>query len=295
MRLARLEDGRTVAVVGTEGSPRVVELDLEGSWLPLIAGGDRAHAALAAQIDRAGPGRPLDEVTLSPPLASPEARVFALGMNFADHIESGSAAVGIGSQIDPERPPAGFFVIPGSVVGHGAEIAKPPDAQKLDYEAEVAVVLATGGRNLDPAEIEFWGHAAFNDLSVRDPHLGLSRLDQGALAWGLQKNFDGGNVMGPWVSVGEGHDLAALRIVSRVNGEPRQQGSTAQMIHSFATSAAYVSRWLTLRPGDVFTSGTPAGTAIEQGVDGPYLEPGDEIEIEIEGAGVLRNKITGGP
>lgn len=267
----------------------MVDAELEDSdWTSLIVDWE----ARAESLRTLAGGRALDEVTLEPPLAGPGARIFALGVNFTSHASGAAGAVGVSDPTrDEARPPAGFFVIPGTVVGHETDIAFPPDASKLDFEAEVAAVLATGGRHLDPAQVRFWGHTAFNDLSVRDPHLGLSRLDEGSLSWALQKNFQGGNACGPWVSVGE-HDVDALRISSSVNGEQRQQGTTAQMIHSFAAGAAYLSRHLELRPGDMITSGTPGGTAIEQGVDGPFLQPGDVVEIDIEGIATLRNRIV---
>ena len=216
-----------------------------------------------------------------------------MGVNFRGHVGNAAAAIGRKDPTqDDTRPPAGFFVTPGTLAAPGETVEPPDDVRALDYEAEVAVVIAEGGRHLAPEEVRFWGHAAFNDISIRDPHLGYSRLDESSL-WALQKNFQGGNALGPWVAVGEGHDVTDLRIRSRVNGEPRQDGSTAQMIRSFAEGAAYLSRYLDLQPGDMLTSGTPGGTAIEQGPDGPFLRPGDEIEIEIEGAGVLRNRVVG--
>ena len=172
-------------------------------------------------------------------------------------------------------PPTGFFVIPGSIVGPDDQIAPPKAAVKLDYEAEVAVILGSGGRNLDAKDVEIWGYTGWNDLSIRDPH-------------------HGGNVCGPSVAVGEPTDLSVLGMVSRVNGGQRQNGSTAQMIRSFAELAAYISQFLPLAPGDMITSGTPGGTAIEQGIDGSFLKAGDIVEVEIEGVGVLRNEIFTG-
>jgi 2-keto-4-pentenoate hydratase/2-oxohepta-3-ene-1,7-dioic acid hydratase in catechol pathway len=311
VRLVRFADDRTGAlaegpsgtvVVDLAAAPEWPEVDLRG-WAALIEDWARLGPVLAAFVaDRAASppdGRTVHDVRsvrLRAPLPAPTSRIFALGVNFRSHVAGAAKAVGQADATkDDTRPPAGFFVIPGSVVGPDEEVCPPPDAQKLDYEAEVAVVLATGGRDLAPEDVRFWGHTGFNDVSIRDPHLGLSRLDEGALAWGLQKNFYGGNVLGPWVAVGEGHDLAALRIRSSVNGELRQDGSTAEMIRSFAEGVAYLSRYLPLAPGDLLTSGTPAGTAIEQGIDGPFLRPGDVMEVEVEGAGTLRNRVGGTP
>jgi 2-keto-4-pentenoate hydratase/2-oxohepta-3-ene-1,7-dioic acid hydratase in catechol pathway len=263
-------------------------------WRPLIEDWNRWSQALRELATSAGaPHLVLETIRLGPPLPSPASRMFAMGVNFRSHVSAASAAVGGENPVataDAARPPAGFFVIPGTVIGPDDEIVPPPDAQKLDYEAEVAVVLASGGRNLAPEDVRVWGYTAFNDVSIRDPHLGLSRLDEGALAWGLQKNFDGGNICGPSLVI-DG-DVADVTIVSQVNGEQRQSGSTAQMINSFAQGAAYLSRYLTLRSGDMLTSGTPAGTAIEQGIDGPYLRTGDTIEITVGTAGVLRNRVA---
>lgn len=250
---------------------------------------DSERGPIVVERDRPAIHR-LQDVRLRPPLPSPASRIFALGANFAGHVSDGSQALGRPTP-DDARPPAGFFVIPGSLIGPEDEIRPPAAARKLDYEAEVAVVLATGGRNLAARDVRFCGYTAFNDVSIRDPHLGLSRLDEGTLSWGLQKNFDGGNILGPYLYVGD-FDPGALSIRSRVNGAQRQDGSTAQMIRSFAEGAAYLSRYLTLHPGDLITSGTPAGTAIEQGIDGPYLQNGDVVEVEVGDLGVLRNRVV---
>ncbi len=302
MRFIRFDDNRSGLITDRDGSLRVLEIgDLlpDGvSWEPLIedweAWKPRLKALLAASDDREL--APLAGVRLRPPLPMPCSRIFALGLNFASHVGNASKAIDTPDPlaVGGEKPLGGFFVIPGTVVGHEDEIRPPARAAKLDYEAEVAVVLASGGLNVRPEAFRIWGHTAYNDLSIRDPHLGvgLTELDKGTLSWALQKNFQGGNVCGPWLTVDEGYDYANLPIVSRVNGEQRQSGSTAQMIHSFARGAAKIAEFVELRPGDLLTSGTPAGTAIEQGIDGPFLRPGDVIEIEIEGAGVLRNRIV---
>jgi 2-keto-4-pentenoate hydratase/2-oxohepta-3-ene-1,7-dioic acid hydratase in catechol pathway len=305
-----IDVGASLDELGQTHSAQAAELRRlvsEGAtdWRPLIAGWKRLEVPLNAIVTSAAddPSRfvthDLDHVRLRPPLISPGARVFAGGVNFSDHVAQASRAVGAD---DPLRdrvtaaPPTGFFVIPGSILGHEDPIAPPKAVAKLDYEAEVAAVLGSGGRNLDPDDVRIWGYTGWNDLSIRDPHLGvgLSELDKGALSWALQKNFEGGNVCGPTLAVGDAIDVSDLRIVSRVNGEQRQNGTTAQMIRSFAEIAAYISEFLAVAPGDIITSGTPGGTAIEQGVDGPFLRTGDVVEIEIEGVGVLRNRIVAG-
>jgi 2-keto-4-pentenoate hydratase/2-oxohepta-3-ene-1,7-dioic acid hydratase in catechol pathway len=300
MRFIRYDDGRT-GVLGERGGKSVV-VDLRDTlgasvdrdWREMIVRWDEFQPRLSELV--ADPAadlvRDLDSVSLRAPVPAPSSRVFALGVNFRSHVSNAASAVG---QQDPtattDRPPVGFFVIPGTYADPEEQVGWPAEVQKLDYEAEVAVVLSSGGQRLEPEEIRFWGHTGFNDLSIRDPHFKLSRLDEGSLAWSLQKNFQGANAIGPSLVVGEGHDPARLGIRSSVNGELRQDGSTTDMINSFQEVAAYLSQYLRLEVGDMLTSGTPAGTAIEQGIDGPFLKEGDVIEVEIEGAGVLRNRI----
>ena len=272
----------------------------DADWAPLIDGWERARGPLQALADKAASGsedvavRRLGSLRLRPPLPARRSRVFAFGSNFADHVAAASAATGLGSGTRPPDPgpplPSGFFVIPGTIIGQEETLIPPPDAQKLDYEAEVGVVLATGGRHLKAADVRIWGFTGFNDFSIRDPHLGLSELDKGPLSFALQKNFDGGNACGPCLVVDE-LDAADLGIECRVNGEVRQSGSTRQMIRPFAEIAEYFSHYLSLEPGDMILSGTPQGTAMEGGIDGPFQRPGDVVEVEIAGAGVLRNRV----
>jgi 2-keto-4-pentenoate hydratase/2-oxohepta-3-ene-1,7-dioic acid hydratase in catechol pathway len=269
----------------------------EPGWIPLIESWDRAGDSLRALVAWcAGTGdgatKALDGVRLRPPLTG--GRIFALGANFRSHVASASKAIGLDDSVLARiaaAPPGGFFVIPGSVVGPGDEFTPPQGAERIDYEAELAVVLASGGRRLDPGDVAYWGYTGWNDLSVRDPHLGvgLSGLDKGSLSWALQKNWEGGHACGAYMVVGEG-DPTDIRIESRVNGELRQSGSTSEMIHGFGDAVAYLSQFLTLRPGDMLLSGTPAGTAIESAAMERYLQPGDVVEVEAGEAGVLTNR-----
>jgi 2-keto-4-pentenoate hydratase/2-oxohepta-3-ene-1,7-dioic acid hydratase in catechol pathway len=275
-------------------------------WTALIEEWDLARGALARLIELAASGadgvvvRPMSEVALLPPLPSPRPRVFAIGANFADHGAAAKTKL-LGRTVTEEEitsehaeglPPWGFLVVPGTVIGPGAEVAPPRGVTMLDYEAEVAVVLRTGGSEIDAGEVDVWGYTGWNDLSVRDHFFGLgTAIDRGVLIWALAKNFQGGNACGVWLCVDEPFDFARVRMQTRVNGEKRQDSTAEKMIWSFGETAAHISDYLELLPGDMITSGTPAGAVIEQGREGCYLRAGDEIEIEIEGAGILRTTV----
>jgi 2-keto-4-pentenoate hydratase/2-oxohepta-3-ene-1,7-dioic acid hydratase in catechol pathway len=280
----------------------VTELVGSQDWSPMIAAWDEVGTMIA---ERTGYGRParLDEVLPRPALVSPRARVFALGSNFPDHAAAAKSVI-LGREVteaevlaerDQNLPPWGFTVIPETVIADGGTVVAPPGTEMLDYEVEVCAVLAAGGRHIDPAELRLWGYTAWNDLGVRDHYFGRGPAhDRGILTWCLQKNFMGSNACGPWMVVDEPYDPGKVRVSTRVNGEPRQDSSTAEMIWSFGDTAAHLSAYLDLLPGDAIVSGTPAGTAVESGPDGPYLRPGDRVEVEVEGVGVLTT-LVGAP
>lgn len=275
----------------------------------MIEDWDRARQALATLIriasDSAPAGltlRALDSVRLGPPLPSRSARIIALGANVAAHAAAGFKVV-FGTDLPEEHfheekreglPPWGFLILPETVVGTGAAVSPPAGVQKFDYEGEVAVVLRRGGRNMGASDAVFWGFTAWNDYSIRDGRLGIGvPLHRGAFTWALEKNFHTGNACGPCMVVDEPFDIGDLRCKLRVNGEQRQDWSTSEMIYSFADTARFISRYLPLSTGDVICSGTGAGTAVESGRDGArWLRPGDRVEVEVEGVGVLRNDVA---
>jgi 2-keto-4-pentenoate hydratase/2-oxohepta-3-ene-1,7-dioic acid hydratase in catechol pathway len=272
--------------------------DGSGSWVPLIENWDAARAPLEAMLTAAHEGgggltlRALAGLRMRPPLPSPATRVFATGINFRTHVS--------GAGIDPEAEreqglhPIGFFVIPGTIAAPGERVGRPIGVQKLDYEAEVAAVLRSGGQGMDASEVMVWGVTGFDDLSIRDKIFGRDlNYDRGPLSIALAKNFQGANPLGPWIVVDE-LDADDLRFGSRVNGELRQEGSTSAMAYSFGDIAHYLSRWIRLAPGDMLTSGTPGGTAAEGGADGPFLRDGDVVEVFLDGVGVLSNEIVTG-
>jgi 2-keto-4-pentenoate hydratase/2-oxohepta-3-ene-1,7-dioic acid hydratase in catechol pathway len=286
----------------------------ESSWEPLIRAGARGQAALegfaqAAEGALAGGdaqgwvSHALEAVSLEAPLPSRELRIFAAGGNVAEHLARIQSRQGqpvtaeeVARRAREEKragaPPWGFLVVPTLVRGQGAAVARPLGTSYLDYEAEVAVVLAEGGRELSPERVRFWAAAPFNDLSLRDGQEGAGVIDRGPYSWALSKNFESGKSCGPWLTIADALAVDRLEVRCRVNGELRQAFSTAAMLSSFGELAAFLSRFLELRPGDVLTSGTGAGTALDSGPE-RYLQVGDLVEVEVSGLGTLRNHVVG--
>jgi 2-keto-4-pentenoate hydratase/2-oxohepta-3-ene-1,7-dioic acid hydratase in catechol pathway len=205
---------------------------------------------------------------LSPFLPS---KVVALGKNYAAHAkEMGGEA--------PETPL--IFIKPStSVIGDGDAIRLPASSAQVDYEGELAVVIGTPARNVAPddALAHVFGYAAANDVTARDQQ----RSD---VQFTRAKGYDSFCPLGPWVETVL--DAGDLRIVTRVNGETKQDGRTSQMIHDIAKQIAFISGVMTLLPGDVILTGTPEGV-------GPIVA-GDTVSVEIDGIGTLTNPVVAG-
>ena len=291
MRLVRFDGGRTGLLTDDSVIP-VPMLAPGASWIPLIEDWQRARDELLALAG----GVPLSGIALEAPLPDPGSRIFAMGGNFPMH----SAATvdkleikvsdSVKSGAKEDTPPWGFYVIPGTIVGPGHDVTPPRGTQKLDYEAEVGVVLAAG-LNGD-AQLPVWGYTAWNDFSIRDAAFGLSKVDHGPLTWSLQKNFTSANACGPCMVVDEPIPLSGLQILCRVNGDTRQDGNTTAMKYSFEEIVGHIEEYLPLGAGDMILSGTPAGTGMEGGPAGPFLADGDVVEVEVTGTGVLRNRVA---
>ncbi|TPI60125.1 fumarylacetoacetate hydrolase family protein [Mesorhizobium sp. B3-1-3] len=215
------------------------------------------------------------------PIPSPE-KIICVGVNYPDRNEEykdGQAA--------PSNPSL-FIRFPRSFVGHGAPLVRPPESPQLDYEGEVVVVIGKGGRRI--AEADALGHIAAlslcNEGTIRDwvRHAKFN-VTQG-------KNFDRTGSIGPWlVPFTDGARIADISLTTRVNGELRQQDRTGRMIFSFAKIINYISTFTTLVPGDVIVTGTPTGAGAR--FDPPvWLKPGDVIEVEADGIGLLRNGVA---
>lgn len=204
----------------------------------------------------------------APPVAS---KIIAVGRNYREHAkELGNVA--------PEEEPLLFLKAPSSLVFGGGEIVMPPESERVDYEGELALVI---GRKAKAWPQERWmealaGVCCANDVTARD----LQKKDG---QWARAKSFDTFCPVGPEIVAGL--DPSDLAIETRVNGAVKQSSRTSEMVFSPAFLVAYISRMMTLLPGDLILTGTPAGI-------GP-LAPGDNVEVEIEKIGILKNRVAG--
>lgn len=211
---------------------------------------------------------PYDTVELLSPVFP--TKVVCVGRNYADH------AAELGNEV-PERPI--LFLKPStSVIGPNAPIVLPPDAEVVHHEAELAVVIGSLARNVAAEDVgrHILGYTCANDVTSRD----MQKIDG---QWTRAKGFDTFCPLGPAIAT-EFDPLEGMRVSASVNGEIRQDGTTADLVFGVAELVAYASRVMTLLPGDVVLTGTPAGV-------GP-IEAGDLVEVEIEGIGVLRNPVV---
>jgi 2-keto-4-pentenoate hydratase/2-oxohepta-3-ene-1,7-dioic acid hydratase in catechol pathway len=211
-------------------------------------------------------------------------RYFCIGVNYPERNEE--------YKDGSERPryPSIFIRTHSSFVSHGEPLVRPRESTQFDYEGEILVVIGKGGRRIAPdrALSHVSGYSCANDGSVRD-WLRHSKFNvtQG-------KNFDRSGSVGPYlVPAGDVGDRP-LRLITRVNGEVRQDDTSDRMIFSIPYLISYLSTFCTLEPGDTLLTGTPSGAGAR--FDPPrYLQPGDVVEVEIPGVGVLRNEVVADP
>ncbi|HEY0484929.1 MAG TPA: fumarylacetoacetate hydrolase family protein [Mycobacteriales bacterium] len=251
--------------------------DIDGTFLA-DRGIDRARDALAAGrlpvLDHEG-------LRIGAPIARPAA-VVCIGQNYAAHAaESGSAV--------PTEPVL-FFKHPNTVVGPDDDVLIPPGASTVDWEVELAVVIGQRADQLaSPADAlgHLAGYAVANDVSER-----TYQMQRSGGQWSKGKSCKTFNPLGPWlVPADEVPDVQALRLRSWVNGQPRQDSSTADMVFSAAYLVWELSRYMVLEPGDLVNTGTPEGVALSGRY--PYLAPGDVVEMEITGLGRQRQVLKG--
>jgi 2-keto-4-pentenoate hydratase/2-oxohepta-3-ene-1,7-dioic acid hydratase in catechol pathway len=233
-------------------------------------------SALAADVSDAGVA--LEDVRLLPPVPDPD-KILCIGLNYRDHAE----------ETGMPAPPAPivFAKFRNSLAGPADPIVLPEASEAVDYEAELAVVIGQRCRNVDAADALgcVAGAMAFNDVSARDLQMQTSQ-------WTMGKAIDTFAPCGPaLVFMDEIDDLQSLRVETRVNGETVQSGTTVSMIFTAAEVIAFVSSVMTLEPGDIIATGTPAGVGFTR--TPPLLvSPGDLVEVEIESIGVLANPVV---
>ncbi|MFV2121796.1 fumarylacetoacetate hydrolase family protein [Streptomyces sp. Act-28] len=277
--------------VGPAGAERPALLDQDGTLRDLSALVTDVDAALlsdGAALDRlraaAGAGvlPPLDAAGLriGPPVAR-VGKVVCIGLNYHDHAREMGA--------EPPAEPVVFLKAADTVVGPNDTVLVPRGSRKTDWEVELAVVIGRTARCLDSAEealAHVAGYAVAHDVSERE-----FQIERGG-TWDKGKNCETFNPLGPWlVTADEVPDPQDLRLRLWVNSELKQDGTTADQIFPVGEVVRYVSRFMTLYPGDVVNTGTPAGVALGRPEPKPYLRAGDVVELEIDGLGRQRQEL----
>ncbi len=250
------------------------EMDLGATGLRAILLGGLDAALKAAN------GKTIDAgaVSLAPPIPDPE-KIICVGLNYHEHLEeTGRAPVGY---------PTIFIRFADTQIGHDEPIIVPSVSESVDYEGELAIIIGKPGRNISEQDAfaHVAGYACYNDVSIRD-------WQRHGNQWTPGKNFPGTGPFGPWiVTADEIDDPENLRIETRVNGETLQSASTSQLIFSIPVLLAYISKFTTLRTGDVICTGTPGGVGFTR-TPPIFLKPGDVVEVEIENVGLLKNDVV---
>ena len=287
-------------VLDVDLAGRALQLSVPDQMLVLIEHYDRYYAALQAIMRKAGARRftevktwgeigaahALDYVRLSAPIPYPRKNIMCVGMNYSEHIQEAARARGRSGQL-PEHPV--FFTKPPTSVNRpdGQIVIDPAVSTEIDWEVELAVIIGRMGKNIraEDASSYVFGYTVLNDVTARDLQTRHKQFFKG-------KSLDGTCPMGPCiVTADEIADPHALSVRLRVNGVTKQDGNTNQMLFSIPRLIAVLSLGMTLEPGDIIATGTPSGVGFSR-IPPEFLKPGDVMEADIEGIGVLRNVIV---
>jgi acylpyruvate hydrolase len=265
---ARHDEWRGLAE-SDDGFPGTLQMLIEAGGTALVTAGKALASAPKVQ---------LDEVTLLPPISSGE-KIICVGLNYKDHSsESGFK--------QPEYPTI-FGRFNSSLIAHGAPILRPSFSEQLDYEGELAAIVGKTARDVSETEALDYvaGYSIFNDASIRDYQFKAPQ-------WTPGKNFDDTGAFGPYfVTANElPPGCAGLRLQTRLNGAIVQEASITDMVFSVANLISILSKFLTLKPGDVIVTGTPSGVGLARKPP-LWMKEGDKVEVEIEGIGVLSNPV----
>ena len=239
----------------------------------------RLQAGEGPGLARAGQVFPAGGVRLLAPIPRPVKNIFCVGRNYVAHAAERGA--------EPPGHPVFFTKPPTAVIGPETEIVADGLTQQLDFEVELALVIGREGKDIPPERVfeYLFGYTILNDVTARD----LQKTHQ---QWFKGKSLDTFCPLGPAIVTPEAFaNPEAVDIRMRVNGEVRQASNTSKMIFDIPTLVSVLSRGMTLWPGDILATGTPEGVGA---ADGRYLKPGDLLEAEVEGIGVLRNRVAAG-
>ncbi len=286
MKLLNFYSGDEIIHLGVVDGQRVIDLTIGGRGNPALAsvtawlrGGAMARTETETLLRERGKAGALALAELRhAPLVDRDCRIFCVGLNYADHAAENNLA--------PPSSPVFFSKLAAVVIPHGAAIPLPLVGDLVDYEAEFAVVIGRRASAVSEAEAAncVGGYTIMNDVTARD----LQRQDG---QWFRSKNCNGFGPMGPWlVTADEIREPGNLVIALRLNGQGRQRSNTRQLVFPPAALVSRLSQTLTLEPGDVISTGTPAGIGAKQNPPA-FLQPGDSIEIEVAGIGVLENSV----
>lgn len=303
-----MADFKLLNYTGAEGEPRPGilvgddrVLDLEqatggaawsGSTLDVLGDWDEACAALHALADNPAETRPLGDVHLLAPILYPAA-IYCAGANYKKHAMEMSPD---GKTFPDKSVTNPYFFLKSArhcVIGTGEDIRLPSVSGSVDWEAEFAVVIGKPGRNISVKDAfdHVAGYTIMNDLSARD----LSKREdwpRWGIDWFGHKNFDGAAPMGPWITPADQiADPYACRMKLWVNDQEMQNEVVADLIFNISEQIEWISKRLTLLPGDVVSTGTPSGVGRPRGI---FLQPGDIVTIEIDGIGTLINPVVQG-
>jgi 2-keto-4-pentenoate hydratase/2-oxohepta-3-ene-1,7-dioic acid hydratase in catechol pathway len=248
------------------------------SMLAVLGGGSEARLMIESWVQSSTAAYPLNSVTLLAPIPRPP-KLICVGLNYRDHA--------LESKMEIPKVPTIFSKFPSAVIGPGEPIVLPKNSTQPDYEAEFAFVIGRGGRHI-PAErwqAHVFGYTVINDVSARDFQMATTQ-------WLMGKTFDTFAPMGPHiVSADEITDPHALDISLTINGEVLQHSNTRELIFKIPELVAYLSSVFTLEPGDVVSTGTPAGVGVARKPQ-RFLRAGDDVVVRVESIGELRNPVV---
>lgn len=265
----------------------IVDLCAGDSSIPsdmrsFIEGGQKTLLAAKSVIDRGGSVIPRDSVKIVAPIYNPD-KVLCVGMNYKDHCGEQNAPVPI--------EPVIFNKFPSSIIGPTEDLQYPEETQKLDWEVELTIVIGKDAKRVQESDAMnyVFGYTVAHDVSARDWQL---EPGKNGGQWLIGKAMDGFCPLGPAIVMKEDiNDPHNLGLRCRVNGVTKQDSNTNQLVHKTAAMVSFISRFMTLRPGDVILTGTPPGVGVFRKPP-EYLKRGDVVECEIDGIGKVVNKIV---